>query len=184
MCTDLEVPRILLITGIMAAGKSTVAQALAERLPKSVHLRGDTFRRMIVSGRAEMTADYTGEAYQQLLLRYRLSAVTAAEYVKNGFTVVYQDVILGEVLSDVIGMLHSASPDTPLHVIVLSPSPEVAAVRDQARTKTGYGDWTAEMLDQSLRDETPRVGLWLDNSMQTIEETVDAILQRLPEAVV
>jgi predicted kinase len=47
-------PRIVLITGNMAAGKSSVAQALAERLPRSVHLRGDAFRRMIVNGRAEI----------------------------------------------------------------------------------------------------------------------------------
>ena len=46
---------IILITGNMAAGKSTVAQALAERLPMSVHLRGDRFRRMIVNGQAEMS---------------------------------------------------------------------------------------------------------------------------------
>ena len=45
--------RIILITGNMASGKSTVAQALAEQLPKSVHLRGDLFRRMIVSGRSD-----------------------------------------------------------------------------------------------------------------------------------
>ena len=50
-------PQIVLITGAMAAGKSSLAQALAERLPCSVHLRGDSFRRMIVSGRAEMTAN-------------------------------------------------------------------------------------------------------------------------------
>jgi shikimate kinase len=31
---------ILLIIGIMASGKSTVAQLIAEHLPKSVHLRG------------------------------------------------------------------------------------------------------------------------------------------------
>jgi dephospho-CoA kinase len=38
-------PRLILVTGIMAAGKSTVAQLLAERLaPQSVHLRGDVFR--------------------------------------------------------------------------------------------------------------------------------------------
>jgi deoxyadenosine/deoxycytidine kinase len=35
--------QVILITGNMAAGKSSVAQALAERLPKSVHLRGDVF---------------------------------------------------------------------------------------------------------------------------------------------
>ena len=48
-------PWLILLTGIMAAGKSTVAQHLAERLPHSVHLRGDVFRRMIVNGRADVT---------------------------------------------------------------------------------------------------------------------------------
>jgi type II secretory pathway predicted ATPase ExeA len=42
---------ILIVTGVMAAGKSTAAQLLADRLPKAVHLRGDIFRRMIVTGR-------------------------------------------------------------------------------------------------------------------------------------
>jgi adenylylsulfate kinase-like enzyme len=31
-------PRLFLVTGIMAAGKSSVAQRLAERLPKNVHI--------------------------------------------------------------------------------------------------------------------------------------------------
>jgi hypothetical protein len=31
---------IILVTGIQAAGKSTIAQMLAERLPRSVHVRG------------------------------------------------------------------------------------------------------------------------------------------------
>lgn len=38
---------VIVITGIMAAGKSTVAQIIAERLPRSAHVRGDVFRRMI-----------------------------------------------------------------------------------------------------------------------------------------
>ena len=46
--------RFYLITGVMASGKSTTAQALAQALPRCVHLRGDLFRRMIVTGREEM----------------------------------------------------------------------------------------------------------------------------------
>lgn len=53
---------IFLITGIQAAGKSTIAQMLAERLPHSVHVRGDLFRRMVVNGRADMTPDPSPEA--------------------------------------------------------------------------------------------------------------------------
>ena len=52
---------VIVITGIMAAGKSTVAQILAERLPRSVHVRGDVFRRMIISGRAEPTPSGSAE---------------------------------------------------------------------------------------------------------------------------
>jgi adenylylsulfate kinase-like enzyme len=45
---------VVLITGVMAAGKSTVAELMAGRLPRAAHVRGDVFRRMIVSGREEL----------------------------------------------------------------------------------------------------------------------------------
>lgn len=35
---------IYVITGVIASGKSTVAEALARRLEKCVHLRGDIFK--------------------------------------------------------------------------------------------------------------------------------------------
>jgi len=35
-----------------------------------------------------------------------------------------------------------------------------------------------EALDRALRTETPRIGLWLDTSAQTPEETVDEIIRR------
>ena len=38
--------KIYLITGLMASGKTTVAQLLAERLEKSVHLHGDMLKPM------------------------------------------------------------------------------------------------------------------------------------------
>ncbi|MEO8394773.1 MAG: adenylyl-sulfate kinase [Chloroflexota bacterium] len=74
---SLSTSSILLITGIMASGKSTVAQAVAERLPKSVHLRGDLFRRMIINGCAEIKPDLMDEAMAQLRLRYQLAATSA-----------------------------------------------------------------------------------------------------------
>jgi hypothetical protein len=40
-------------------------------------------------------------------------------------------------------------------------------------------------MDRSLREDTPRLGLWLDTSGLTVEETVDAIVERgLGEGVV
>jgi chloramphenicol 3-O-phosphotransferase len=171
---------IILITGIMAAGKSSVAQALAEQLPLSVHLRGDVFRKMIVNGRADISPENWDEAQSQLHLRYRLAAGAATTYSAAGFTVVYQDVILGQDLPQVIDLLRPFN--VPVLAVVLAPQPAVVATRDRDRAKTGYGAWTAEELDAGLRDETPKIGLWLDTSHQTITETVDEILARRAEA--
>ena len=163
---------VVVITGVMAAGKSTVAQALAERLPRAAHVRGDVFRRMIVSGREEYVPGADGGSEAQLRLRYRLSAATADAYAEAGFTAVVQDVLLGEDLSSYIGLVRSR----PLFVVVLAPSPEAVAAREAGRAKTGYGAWSVEDLDGALRADTPRLGLWLDSSELTVGETVDAIL--------
>jgi predicted kinase len=175
-----EPGRIFLSSGIMAAGKSTIAQALAERLPRSVHLRGDLFRRMIVNGQEAITAENWPAAEAQINLRQDIATSVARTYADHGFTVCYQDVIVGADLPRVIELLH---PDRyPVHVIILEPSPAVVLQRDQARGKTGYRDWTPDDLDHSLRNETPKLGLWLDTSNLTIEATVQTILDRQGDA--
>ncbi|MEU5943038.1 AAA family ATPase [Micromonospora sp. NPDC047548] len=169
-----ETPTIVLITGIMAAGKSTVADELARRLSRSVHLRGDLFRRMVVNGRAEMTAEPSEEAWRQLRLRYDLAARAADGYVEAGFSVVLQDVVVGPELPAMVERIRHR----PLLVVVLAPRPEVVAARERARPKTGYGDWPIADFDAGFRADTPRVGLWLDTSDQTPAQTVDEIVAR------
>ncbi|MBT2212254.1 AAA family ATPase [Actinomadura sp. NEAU-AAG7] len=172
---------VYLITGIQASGKSTVAQALAERLPRSAHVRGDLFRRMVVGGRAEMAPEPSPEAVRQLRLRHRLTAATCDAYFDEGFTVVAQDVVLGGHLAEMVRLVRSR----PLLVVVLAPRPEAVAARERARGKDAYDAWTVELLDRTLRTGTPRLGLWLDTSDQTPEQTVGEILERAwPEAAV
>jgi chloramphenicol 3-O-phosphotransferase len=173
---------VIVVTGIQAAGKSTVAQAMAERLDRSVHLRGDLFRRMIVNGRAEMgAADPPDEAVRQLRLRYRLAAAAADGYASAGFTVVLQDIIIGRHLAEVVAAITAC----PLYVVVLAPRAEVIQAREDSRRasrgKVAYkpGDQTAAELDESFRRQTPRIGLWLDTSEQTAGQTVGEILARL-----
>lgn len=163
----------------MAAGKSTIAQALAERLPKSVHLRGDLFRRLIVNGQVEMGFELSAEALAQLNLRYNIATTVAEMYLAGGFTVVYQDIIIAQTLAEIVARLQHH----PLYVVVLCPEPTVVAAREAGRGKRGYGN-EADVInfDRVLRAETPRIGLWLDSSTLTVAETVDAILARLDEA--
>jgi chloramphenicol 3-O-phosphotransferase len=182
--TSLEAPRtpaarqpgqaVILLTGIQAAGKSTVAQLLAERLPRSVHVRGDVFRRMIINGRADMTPDPSSEAVRQLRLRYQLAANVSDAYFQAGFTVIVQDVILGAHLAEMTAMIRSR----PLLVVVLAPQVSAIADREKNREKTAYGTWAIMQLDDGFRRETPRLGLWLDTSSQTPAETADEILSR------
>ncbi|MYS19728.1 Adenylylsulfate kinase [Streptomyces sp. DvalAA-14] len=171
---------VLVITGVMASGKSTVAQLLAERLPRAVHVRGDVFRRMLVSGRRDLVPHSDEEAFEQLRLRYRVSASTADLYAAAGWTAIVQDVVLGENLRPYLDAIGSR----PLHLVVLAPSPEAVAAREAARAKTGYGSWTVGGLDHILRDRTPRLGLWVDTSAQSPDETVDAILDGLKQALI
>ncbi|MEU3520370.1 AAA family ATPase [Streptomyces sp. NPDC006654] len=170
---------VVVIAGVMAAGKSTVAQALAERLPRAAHVRGDVFRRMIVSGREDYTPGASAQATAQLRLRYRLSAATADAYAEAGFTAIVQDVLLGPELRRYADLIRTR----PLHVVVLAPSPETVAQREAGRPKTGYGtDWTIADLDRELRRRTEPLGLWLDTSGLTVEQTVEAILAQAERA--
>ena len=150
---------VILITGIQAAGKSSVAQAVAERLDRSVHLRGDVFRTMIVNGRASMgPADPPDEAVRQLRLRYRLAAQAADGYAEAGFTVVLQDIVLGGYLTEMV----ARDPDPPAVRRRVAPRPAVVAEREAARHlgrgKTAYkpGDEGPAELDAHLRRRRPR----------------------------
>ena len=169
-----------LITGPMAAGKSTVARLLAERFERAVHLEGDLFRRSIVSGRVEMTPDPPAEALDQLRLRYRLAATAAQTYTAHRFTVVMDDVVAGPLLPEFLDLVDYR----PLHVVVLLPSAEALAAREEARSSRGYGAWRAAELRAVFVDETPRLGLWIDSTNQTPAETVEAVIDRAKDAAI
>lgn len=173
---------VFLLTGVPAAGKSTVAHLLAERFPRSAHVRGDIFRRMVVRGRVEATPSAEPEMARQLRLRQSLAAATADGYHACGFTTVLQDCFLEGMLPFVVSRLRSR----PLFVVVLAPTADVVRRREQARGKRAYGSWTVEELDHRLRERTPHLGVWVDSSGQAPEETVEEILRRShrePDAV-
>ena len=126
--------RVIVITGAMAAGKSPVADLLAIRLPKSVHIHGDVFRRMVVSGHADMTPNPSPDALAQLNLRYDLAAMAADRCAEDGFDAIVQDVILGKDLADFVKRI--ASPERYLRRTV----PQLVGLRlaREQRSRHGY----------------------------------------------
>jgi hypothetical protein len=121
----------------MAAGKSTVAQLLAEKLDRSAHVRGDAFRQTIVSGRADMLPDQAAESLDQLRLRYRLGAMVAEGYGGAGFTALVEDVSLGPELADFADRICTR----PRYVVALVPTP---ACVDRA-TRASFEDWVRRL---------------------------------------
>lgn len=173
--------RVVLITGLQAAGKTTIGKLLAQRLrPPAANFDGDVLYSMVAAGKAEMTPAPTAEALHQLRLRYEAAALVAQHYARGGFDLVYSDIILGQDVSKWLDSISGAER----HLVVLAPSVETVVARERGRGKNSYRAWLPPggTLDdavasmRTLLDETPRRGLWLDTDGETPDETVERIL--------
>lgn len=128
---------LFVISGVSAAGKSTVAR----------------------------------------LLRYAGALAVASVYLRDGFDVVVEDVIIGAVLREFLELV----PVPEFHLVFLDPDAAAIERRERERDGTTYGAgrWSVGELRVLLREETEPKGLWLDSTWLSAEQTVDAILADL-----
>jgi predicted kinase len=168
---------IIAVTGVQAAGKSTVARLLAQRLPPAADVEADALHRMIVSG-AEWVRDPgtpNPESARQLRLRLKNMCLLGISFYQAGFTAVLDDIILGD-------RWHHFQEDLrgyPFSLVVLAPSIDTVRLRDEQRPKPTLGAAWATYLDDALRSTLPGHGLWIDTTDRTPEATVDHILGHL-----
>lgn len=171
-------PMMIVVTGIMGSGKSTVGRLLAQRFSRGVYIEADVLQQMIVSGGVWVgqPGEPEREAARQLDLRLKNLCLLGRSFFEAGFTVVLDDIIMGERWQQLQAMLH----DISFSLIVLAPHVEVvSSQRDRTRAKAPQGhDW-AVYLDEVLRLTMSDKGFWIDTSEQTPEETVEVILQHL-----
>ena len=172
---------LFVISGVPASGKTTVSRLLASRLDRAVCVPGDAIRAMVITGRADMRPDAGEAELAQLLLRYQGALAVASVYLAAGFGVVVEDVIIGPMLRKFLALV----PVPEMHLVFLDPDATAVAERDRGRSKTAYGDhWDVGELRNVLRVETDRLGLWLDTTELSAEQTVDRILGNLSASLV
>jgi predicted kinase len=165
--------RAFLISGIPGAGKTTVASALAARLPRAAQLEGDQIGELVVSGRVLPGQEPGDEAEVQLRVRRRVLCLLADAYAEAGFCPVIDDVVVSP---GVLARYQEQLLTRPLAFVQLAPRLEVVRARDAGRDKHWFEVWSH--LDAEMRQWDPRPGLWLDTSDMTVADTVDAILDR------
>ena len=141
-------------------------------------MRGGQFYRWVVRGWTPFDGPDAAAARRDLELRYRLSRQAADTYAAAGFTCVVQDNIYGADVAAWLGALAA-----PAHLVVLRPRVDVLVARDAARRaatgKVAYtADFTPAVNDEHLAGTDQRLGLWLDTSDQTPEDTVREVLSR------
>jgi chloramphenicol 3-O-phosphotransferase len=170
---------IFAISGTQGAGKTTVASMLARRFERGVHVSADTLQKMIVSGgewpvasQTNANTDPTGEAADQLRLRLHNMCLLGRSFYDAGFTVVLDDIIVGSRMQHLMDDLAGVD----FMFVMLTPSLQTVRDRERQRGTQLWREW--EWLTESVERTMPRVGLWLDTSAQTAEETVDEIMRR------
>jgi hypothetical protein len=164
---------IFLINGTQGAGKSTVARLLARRFDRSACIDADDLLRLVVSGAAPLEPPLSAEADRQLRLRARIASQLADAYFEAGFTVAIAEIVVGRLDQFCTGI-----KNRPLILVNLAPSLDVVKRRNEERPNKNVFEPWSPILDRAMRESMSGIGLWLDNSHQSSEETVDEILRR------
>ena len=179
MVRVIEPPRVIVISGLPGAGKSSVAHRLAQQFPRAAHIEADALQNMIVSGASWPDPDLSPESERQLRLRATHGCQLADSFARAGFCAVLDDIFIGDRIDHLRADLHTR----PFHFVMLNPSLPALRTRNATRAKRDAYHQSERLFDV-VQSQTARIGLWLDTSALDATQTVEKILASSSSAVV
>ena len=175
---DATAAPVFVITGQLAAGKSTLARAVLARFDLGYHIDVDGIREGVVSGLAS-PLEWSAETDRQFALALDASAALAAVYQRAGFAVAIEG---GIDPAEVDAALDRAGIVDARIGTSCYPPLDVALERNRSRTHKGFDTSVLEpvmaSIEADLRDEPPPPG-WttIDNGEESAAATAARILE-------
>ena len=169
---------IWIFNGIPAAGKTTISKAFAKRFSHAAVISRDDLQNQILSGNVPPDGLPIEEASFQINMNIRNQCALARSYLQHGFTPICDEVV-GEFQLNIYKELLK---DYEIHLVTLNPSLDSAQKRDKQRSSKSQF-YVAQskvergkMLQKSIFTVSDQ-GLWIDNSIISVEETINYTLK-------
>ncbi len=165
--------KVIWITGLSGAGKTTIAKALLAHLPETaVLLDGDVMREALSS----IAGGYDQASRKQLAFTYAKLCKMLAE---QGITVVCSTISL---FHDVHAWNREHLPN--YFEVFLDVPEDIRLARDYKQVYTADNTNKKAVVGKSLTPELPKAShVHINNHTQSVDETVQIILQSLSTAL-
>ena len=169
---------IFFLTGAPGVGKSTTANALANRFRKAIRFDVDYFRALVISGLKQPTSGWDEETELQFRLAHQAVGAIAKTYSDAGFAVVAEHCSSNDMVQEFLAYSEGGI------VVCLKSTMDTNLARNLMRTEKSFDPKDIEHFVVSMGDSLYREfeGKFtvLDTTNLTVDEAVDEILVAPP----